>query len=585
MIAMGWSFSTGLDPWLVVLLGFFLMLAGGEIRAKEITSEQERSHEVDSRGVPCDRDRPRQKRIEELGGQDKPGSRVGVADLPARRECDDRPLKAGQAAPAATFGQYLLRPALDGDQRALPRFQKSSKAKEIASHFVRGRPLGKPQPVRVAATSGTTPAAAIVPLQSSAVPPRVLPPIRNMDVQPSANGETGKPTAAAPDVAKSDQAKPAAVEPPVDPYQAIGMKVGNFLLKPALELSTGYDSNPTRTPGGGGSPVVLVAPELQVQSQFDRHEITANLKAGYTENTAAGAASHPNVDAKIDGRYDVTDATHINAEARYVYDALLIPGTTQLPFFNTAGGTVGVTQNFGPIDVSVNGLVDRTSFFNTAAANDQGIPVQDRNYTQTGGQTRLTYALMPGFSPFIDVAVDQRVHDVTFDVNGFRRDSTGITARTGVALNVGTISGDVSVGYLARRTADPLLPNVGGVAIDATLAWQATAATSVALLARTQASETVIAGNSAILSRDVIAQVEHRFEPYLIGTLRAGFGFDQYVGLARLDDRYSIAAALVYKLSRQLQLKGEVRQEWTRSNDAVNNFAATVGLIGVRLQY
>ena len=245
-----------------------------------------------------------------------------------------------------------------------------------------------------------------------------------------------------------------------------------------------------------------------------------------------------------------------------------------------------MTQNFCRTDVSVSGLVDRTSFFYTTAANDQAVPVQDRNYTQTGGQARVAYALMPGLNPFVDVAVDQRVHDLQIDINGFRRNSTGITARAGVALNnLGTVSGDVSVGYLARRTEDPMLPNVDGMVLDATLAWQATAATSVALLARTQASETVIADNSAILSRDAIVQLEHRFEPYLIGTIRAGFGFDQYVGLPRVDDRYSVAAAMVYTLSRQLQLKAELRQEWTRSNEAVNNFAATVGLIGVRLQY
>jgi hypothetical protein len=476
-----------------------------------------------------------------------------------------------------------MRPTLDGDQRALPRFEKSNRSKDMASgaHFVRGRLLGKLELSRIAGNNGTSPAASIAPLQPSAAPPRVLPPIRNMDMPQSPNSDTGKPAAAKPDAAKS-----APAETPVDPYQPVGMKVENFLLKPALELSTGYDSNPARTPGGRGSPVVVVAPELQVQSQFDRHEITANLKTGYTDNTAAGTTSHPNVDAKVAGRYDVSDSTHINAEARYVYDALLIPGTAQLPFFNTAGGTVGVTQNFGRTDVSVNGSVDRTSFFNTAAANDQGVPVQDRNYTQTGGQARVAYALIAGLSPFVDVAVDQRVHDLQIDINGFRRNSTGIIARAGVALNnLGTISGDVSVGYLARRTEDPLLPNVGGMVLDATLAWQATAATSVALLARTQASETVIAGNSAILSRDAIVQVEHRFEPYLIGTVRAGFGFDQYVGLPRVDDRYSVAAAMVYKLSRQLQLKAELRQEWTRSNQAVNNFAASVGLIGVRLQY
>jgi hypothetical protein len=50
MIAMGWTISTSLDPWFVVLLSFFLVLAGGEIRAKEITFEQERGREVDSKG-------------------------------------------------------------------------------------------------------------------------------------------------------------------------------------------------------------------------------------------------------------------------------------------------------------------------------------------------------------------------------------------------------------------------------------------------------------------------------------------------------------------------------------------------------
>jgi hypothetical protein len=255
MIAMGWTFSTSLDPWFVVLLSFFLVLAGGEIRSKELTSEQERTGEVVSKRDLCDRDRLRQKRIQELGEQN---TRV----VAARHECEIRADQARQSKPVATFGQYLLRPALDGDQRAQPRFEKSNRARDMAAgaHFVRGRTLGKPEPLRAAGISGTTPAAAIAPLQSSATPPRVLPPIRNMDVQSGQNIDTGKPDAAKPDAAKS-----APTGTPVDPYQPIGMKVGNFLLKPALELSTGYDSNPTRTPGGRGSPVVVVAPELQVQ--------------------------------------------------------------------------------------------------------------------------------------------------------------------------------------------------------------------------------------------------------------------------------------------------------------------------------
>ena len=52
----------------------------------------------------------------------------------------------------------------------------------------------------------------------------------------------------------------------------------------------------------------------------------------------------------------------------------------------------------------------------------------------------------------------------------------------------------------------------------------------------------------------------------------------------REDQRYAASAGLVYKLTRSMQLKGEYRQEWLRSNLSGNDLTAKVGLVGLRWQ-
>ena len=56
------------------------------------------------------------------------------------------------------------------------------------------------------------------------------------------------------------------------------------------------------------------------------------------------------------------------------------------------------------------------------------------------------------------------------------------------------------------------------------------------------------------------------------------------MGSPRLDHRYSVSLALLYKLSREVQLKGELRQDWLRSNIPGNNYDARAVLLGLRLQ-
>ena len=91
-------------------------------------------------------------------------------------------------------------------------------------------------------------------------------------------------------------------------------------------------------------------------------------------------------------------------------------------------------------------------------------------------------------------------------------------------------------------------------------------------------------GTSGSFSRDVNVQVDHAFRWWLIGTAQAGYGHDNYVGLGRQDNRYFILSGVTYKLNREIQLKGTLRQDWLTSNTSGAAYAATSFLAGVRLQ-
>jgi hypothetical protein len=79
-------------------------------------------------------------------------------------------------------------------------------------------------------------------------------------------------------------------------------------------------------------------------------------------------------------------------------------------------------------------------------------------------------------------------------------------------------------------------------------------------------------------------QLDHAFRRWLIGTVKAGIGFDDYVGSPRADKLYSAGAGFTYKLNRDMQLKGEFDQYWLRSNVTGNNYNESVFQLGLHLQ-
>ncbi len=379
--------------------------------------------------------------------------------------------------------------------------------------------------------------------------------------------------------------------PETDPFEPVGVRTGEFLLLPSVELGYGIDSNPNRTPGGQRSNFYFVTPELQAKSLWSRHELGARLRGSYTGYDSLPSANRPAADGRINGRLDATRDLRFEGEGRYLVgtdnpgNPNLQAGLARLPVFTNWGTTAGVAQRFNRLDLSVKGSIDRTEYQDSELVDGSRVSNQDRNYYQYRVQARTSYEFTPGLKPFVEIDVDKRKHDGSCTCDSIDRSSSAFTPKAGMAFELTRrLTGEISVGYTTRDYESSALETLRGWVLDSSLVWAATGLTTVKVLANSRVDETVLSGVSGILRQDVGLQIDHAFRRWLIGTVTVGYGVDNYVGSDRRDNRTSLAAIVTYKMSREFWLKGEFRQEWRRSNAPNVNYDASVFLVGMKMQ-
>jgi hypothetical protein len=287
----------------------------------------------------------------------------------------------------------------------------------------------------------------------------------------------------------------------------------------------------------------------------------------------------------------VTRDTRIDLETKFLVGTdnpgspNIEAGLARLPIFTTWGGTAGIGHRFNRFDISLKSGVERTVYQDSRFLDGTTASNEDRDYNRYNVVLRGSYELTPGFRPYMEVGADRRIHDLNVDFFGFRRNSHGDYIKGGTTFEATPLmTGDVAVGWLTRRYQDWTLPEISGLTVDGSLTWVASALTTVKLVATTRVDESTVPGVSGSFTREVSLQVDHAFRRWLIATGKFLYGNDDYIGSDRDDNRYSVSAAITYKLNRDLWLKAEYRHDWLRSTVAGANYDADVILVGLRAQ-
>jgi hypothetical protein len=524
---------------------------------------------------------------------------VAPQDLPLRRTSNQTIDKTGDDANAArlrdkdvpapsrigsipTYGLPAANGASDSGFDSLNRNRKKPK-------LYPGQAKPKPSP-------GPGTPAPLVTTSPTGAPPR-------LSIPPS---QTANKAPLAPSMAGTVEGQPPRKRLKVDddPFGAVGDYAGSFLIKSAVELSTGYDTNPGRLPSPVGSPFYVIAPEFLAVSDWDRHALVADLRGSFTgygdtlPQTIDGGISpapinvdRPDFTGHIDGRLDVTNDTRLTAEVR-LRVATDNPGSPNIqaglaryPIYTTLGGTFGIDQNFNRLQISAGGTVDRTVYQDSVLTDGTSTSNDDRNFNQYGGVGRVSYDLLPGLKPFAEFEGDSREHDLTLDRSGYARDSTGGYAKAGTSFEfTRLLTGEIAVGYAERDYVDARLGKLDGLLTSSSLTWTATPLTTAKFYSTTSIDETTLPGVSGVLTHTYTLEADHDFRRWLTGIGKFTFGTLDYQGDGRHDKIYSVEGDVIYKMTRNFWVKGTLRRDVLNSNLPGNSTASTVMMLGVRVQ-
>ncbi len=376
-----------------------------------------------------------------------------------------------------------------------------------------------------------------------------------------------------------------------DPFGPVGFHAGAFLVKPSVEISEGYDSNPFRVQSGPGSAFTEMKGALSATSEWSRHEMQLDLRGSYTAYSNVDHVNRPDAEAILRGKIDVTKDIRIEYTERAALSTQApgqpdaVTGAKELPYIYTLGSSAGLVKEFNRLDLGVYGEVSRNIYENADLISGGTLDLSDFTYNDYTVRLRGSYEMTPGMKPFVEVGADTRVFDHDVNSFGLRQGSNGYKAEAGVIFDrPDLIKGQFGLGYIARSYDDPTLPNISGLLIDSSLVWKPSALTQVKLDVSSTINESVTTGAAGIFTRQGKLTVDHWFRRWLMGSIFAGYAQDQYRGTDRVDDRWAYGAALTYSLNRTLALRGELRHEELTSNAPGQDYKADVVMLGLRLQ-
>ncbi len=375
-----------------------------------------------------------------------------------------------------------------------------------------------------------------------------------------------------------------------DPFAAVGIRAGSFILRPSLEQGLTATSNADSSFGGGSAVLSETTLRLNALSDWRRH--TASADGTLTWRRTVSGAEVKDVRGRVEGALTLDLERDLSATARLGYEAapesasspVSIGGAISQPLRQTFNGSLSLDKAIGKARFGLTGAVEHETY-GDAELTSGTLSQKDRDSTLYSATLRGGYAISPALTPFVEVEAGRRLYDQRIDSGGYARSATRLGARAGVEPDMGEkLAGEFSAGWLREALDDNRLTPVSGATVNADLRWSPERGTNMALSGATTVEGTTTLGESGSILYWGQLSLERQIRSNLTGNAALGAGWRDYVGSNGHDLTLSAEASLTWWLSRYAGLTTRVRTEKLTSNLPGRNETTNSVFLGLRLQ-
>ncbi len=380
-----------------------------------------------------------------------------------------------------------------------------------------------------------------------------------------------------------------------DPYAALGIRGGKFLLFPTITQSIGITDNAESASDGSPSAFSRTDARLTAISQWALHELRAEIGGSYQTYFSGDNENVPTLDAnvqlRLDHSYDITTTFQLNYDLSTESassDNLTVPPPltiTEDPNVHRFGGFAQIEKRIGHWNTNLRGTVTHSEYEDASLSDGSSLSQADRTSTLYELRGRVGYGASPIFQPFVEASAGQRVYVVEVDRNGNTRDSVIYGLRGGVAFDRGTkFNGEFSIGYSSEQFDDAALDDLNGLTFDASINWSPQRLTTLTATAETSFTGSTNAGESGSVTYATSLNAVHDLRPNLSLNAQILASLRDYDSSGREDRTLQGQVGSEIRINRTAALVGNIGYEVVESTDADSSYSAATARLGLRLQ-
>lgn len=376
-----------------------------------------------------------------------------------------------------------------------------------------------------------------------------------------------------------------------NPYAALGVRAGSFLLRPSVETGVTWTSNANSTPTPESAFLSETTLRLNAQSEWAQHSATVEAYGTFRKSISGAAVKE--TEAGIKGNLEIDLGHEFRALAALDYSIkpesasspVVITGTAERPIRQNLTGSVGLEKDAGKFRFAATGKAERSWFGDADLSTGGTLSQRDRNATLTSFVLRGGYEISPALTPFVEAEVGRRFYDLRHDSAGFERSALRLGARAGVAVDLGEkLTGQLSAGWIREKADDSRLAAISGATVDASINWSPVRGTIVGLSGNTTVEGTTTPGEAGSLLYSGRLSVERQVRANLTASAALGAALRDYSGSNGRETTLSAEAGLTWWLNRYAGLTGRLRHERMRSNLPDRGYSTNSVFLGLKLQ-
>lgn len=377
-----------------------------------------------------------------------------------------------------------------------------------------------------------------------------------------------------------------------DPYAAIGIRVGSFLLFPELLAETVYQDNVFLSSTRPESDWALeLTPSLILRSDWNRHSLEAGVRGDYSFHERFKTEDDETFAADVAGQLDIRRNTNLVAATSFSRE-LEDRGSSDFPSnaadraeSRTRDASLEGNHTFNRVTVTLRGAISDIEFDDSTASDGSPIDNTDRNYTEHRVTARAAYEFQPDVQVFVETSTNEREFERAVDNNGALSGSSGYDVQAGLSFKLsGKLVGEASAGYAKQTPEDPGLPDTDGLIFNAALEWEATGLTTFRLDASSDVVETTQAASSGSLTRSATVSVEHRPRRNIILGASLGYEREEFSGSDSVDEDWTTELSGEYLFTPSLGVIVTYEHQESLSSTPGDDYSTDEVRMGVRVR-